>query len=141
VDKPGGTYWKTWLQFLKDHLLRLKLISPDDFNLFRAAPSVDAAIEEIATFYQNYRSYRWVGNRMVIRIKNPLTDAALKKLNAEFEDILDHGRIEQGEPLPEEANEPDLAKYPRLILQPVRKNFGRLRLLLDAINDAETQDS
>jgi len=139
VDKPGGTYWKTWLQFLKDHLLRLKLISPDDFNLFRAAPSVDAAIEEIVGFYANYRSYRWVGNRMVIRIKNKLSEAALAKLNGEFQGLLEQGRIVQGSALPEEANEPELDKYPRLILTPHRRNFGRLRLLLDAINDAETE--
>src|SRR6185436_7440348 len=37
VDKEGGTYWKTWIRFLKDHLLRLRLISADDFNLFRVA--------------------------------------------------------------------------------------------------------
>lgn len=137
VDKPGGTYWKTWLRFLKDHLLRLKLISPDDFNLFHAAPSVDAAIEEITHFYRNYRSYRWVGNRMVIRIKQRLTDAAMAKLNDEFADVIETGQIVQGTALPEEANEPELARYPRLVLQPHRRNFGRMRLLLDAINDAE----
>src|SRR5436853_2286102 len=37
VDKPGGTYWKTWMRFLQDHLLRLHLISADDFHLFRVA--------------------------------------------------------------------------------------------------------
>src|SRR5436190_10832820 len=58
VDKPGGTYWKTWIRFLQDHLLRLRLISADDFHLFRVAPSVDAAVEEIVGFYKNFRSYR-----------------------------------------------------------------------------------
>jgi len=51
VDKPGGTYWKTWMRFLKDHLLRLKLISPDDFSLFYSAPSVDEAVAHIVKFY------------------------------------------------------------------------------------------
>src|SRR5437870_1590010 len=32
VDKPGGNYWQTWLDFLRGHLLRQRLISPDDFN-------------------------------------------------------------------------------------------------------------
>jgi len=137
VDKPGGTYWKTWMRFLKDHLLRLKLISPDDFNLFSIAPSVEAAIEEITGFYRNYRSYRWVGNRMVIRIKHRLTDAAVKSLNDQFADVLELGQLVQGVALPEEANEPDIAHYPRLILQPSRRNFGRMRLLLNAVNDAE----
>ena len=34
ADKPGGTYWKTWLRFLQDHLERRGLISPDDHSRF-----------------------------------------------------------------------------------------------------------
>ena len=26
IDRPGGTYWKTWDRYVKDHLLRNKLI-------------------------------------------------------------------------------------------------------------------
>jgi uncharacterized protein (TIGR00730 family) len=139
VDKPGGTYWKTWLRFLQDHLLRLKLISPDDFNLFSVAPSVEAAVEEITNFYRNYRSYRWVGNRMVIRMKHRLTKRALADLNDEFADLLESGSIVQGSALPEESNEPDISHYPRLILLPIRHNFGRMRQLLDAINEAKVE--
>lgn len=141
VDKPGGTYWKTWQLFLKDHLLRLKLISPEDFNLFRVAPSVDAAVAEITKFYRNYRSYRWVGHRMVIRLHHRLSEFAIEKLNADFDDIIEQGRIVQGGALPEEANEPELADVPRLVLQPHQRNFGRIRLFFDAINEAETENS
>jgi len=34
VDEPGGTYWKFWEQFLRDHLLKQGLISETDFHLF-----------------------------------------------------------------------------------------------------------
>lgn len=139
ADKPGGTYWKTWLRFLEDHLERRGLISPEDFNLFHHAASVDEAVEHIAHFYRNYRSYRWVGQKMVIRIKHRLSEYAIEKLNADFDDVIERGRIVQGRALPEEANEPELAEVPRLILEPHRSNFGRLRLLLDAINDAEIE--
>ena len=61
-------------------LLRLRLISADDFNLFRVAPNVDAAIEEVAGFYKNFRSYRWVGPRLVIRIEHRITTAALAEI-------------------------------------------------------------
>jgi uncharacterized protein (TIGR00730 family) len=137
VDKPGGTYWKTWLRFLQDHLERRGLISPDDFHLFHSASSVDEAIEHITRFYRNYRSYRWVGPRMVIRLSSPLSEFAVEKLNADFDDIIEKGRILQGRALPEEANEPDIADLPRLILHPHQRNFGRLRQLLDAVNEAE----
>src|SRR5439155_19115755 len=60
VDSPQGHYWETWISFLRDYLLKLGLVSADDFHLFKIAPSVDAAVEEILTFYRNYHSYRWV---------------------------------------------------------------------------------
>jgi len=139
VDKPGGTYWSTWVEFMKNHLLAQGLISPDDLHLFRVAPTVDDAVEEIARFYRNFRSYRWVGSRLVIRLERRLSDKAVAVLNAEFRDILLGSEIVQGEALPEEKNEPDLADLARLIFTPHRRNFGRLRLLIDAINAAEPE--
>lgn len=141
ADKPGGTYWKTWLRFLEDHLERRGLISPDDFHLFHAASTIDDAVEEITKFYRNFRSYRWVGQRMVIRLRHRLSEYAVEKLNADFDDLIDGGRIVQGIALPEEANEPDLADVPRLILRPHQRNFGRLRLMIDAINEAELEST
>src|SRR5204863_159599 len=79
-----------------DHLLRLHLISTDDFNLFRVAPSVDAAIEEIVGFYKNFRSYRWVGKRLIIRIEHRITEAALAQINQDFTDIVDGHPLVQG---------------------------------------------
>jgi hypothetical protein len=37
-------------------------------------------------------------------------------------------------PLPEEADEPEIADLPRLVLNFNRKDFGKLRKLIDAIN-------
>jgi len=138
VDRPGGTYWKTWIRFLEDHLLRKGLISDDDFSLFKMCNSVDEAIAEIAQFYKNFHNYRWVGQRMVIRMHHRLTDNAVELINAAFDDIFQGHHATQGAALPEEHNEPDLEKYPRLICTPKRKNFGRFRKLIDAVNAAET---
>ena len=139
VDKPGGRYWETWLRFLRDDLLALGLISPDDFHLFKMTHSVDDAIAEIAQFYRTFRSYRWVGQRLVIRIGKRLAPAAVAQLNTGFADILVGGEIVQTTALPEEHNEPEIAALPRLVLAPKRKNFGRIRQLIDAINAAETE--
>ncbi len=138
VDRPGGTYWKTLLDFLENHLLEHGLVSPHDFNLFRLATSVDDAVEQILQFYRNYVSYRWVRHELVIRLRCRLTDKAIQELNREFADLLAKGRIEATPPLPEEANQPDLAALPRLRLTPKRHDLGRLRALLDAINRAPT---
>ena len=137
VDEPGGTFWKTWLRFLQDELLRLGLISAEDFFLFKYTDSVDEAVAEILQFYKNYRSYRWVGKKMVIRLGQPLTDAALAALNTEFASLLQSGGIEQGAALPEEMNEPEISVLPRLILTPHKSCYGRLRRFIDAINNAD----
>jgi len=61
------------------------------------------------------------------------------QLNRDFADILVGGEIVPSAALPEEQNEPDLAELPRLVLTPKRKNFGRIRQLIDAVNRAETE--
>jgi len=96
------------------------------------------AIAEIVQFYRNYHSYRWVGSRIVFRLKTKLTEAGVARLNTNFADLIAEGQIVQGGPLPEEKNEPEIAELPRLILAPYRRNFGRFRKLIDAINLAET---
>lgn len=137
VDRPGGNYWQTWLAFLREYLLQLGLVGETDFALFKIAEDVDAAVAEILQFYRNFISYRWVGKKMVLRIQRELTADALEALNDGFADILASGRIVQGGALPEEKNEPELAGFPRLILTPHRRDFGRLRQLIDAVNAAE----
>jgi len=137
VDKPGGRYWETWRRFMQEDLLGLGLVSPDDFKFFKITHDIDAAVAEIEHFYRNYRSYRWVGPRMVLRLTHRLTSAAVAQLNTDFAEIIERGEIVQRDALSEEANEPELAAFPRLVLQPHRRNFGRFRMLIDAVNAAE----
>ncbi len=137
VDKPGGSYWKTLFSFITEYLLKLGLISQDDFHLFYGAADVDDAIAHILQFYKIYRSYRWVGNRMVVRLTQRITEASVKKLNEDFADVISTGAIVQTTALPEEANEPEIADLPRLVFTPHRRNFGRIRSLIDGINLAE----
>ncbi len=139
VDKPGGRYWETWQRFLREDLLALGLVSSDDFHFFKMTHSVDAAIGEIVQFYRVFVNYRWVGQRLVMRLRQKLAPAGVEKLNTDFADILLGGQIAQSAALPVEQNEPELADLPRLVLTPKRKNFGRIRQLIDAVNAAETE--
>ncbi|MDG2122049.1 MAG: LOG family protein [Verrucomicrobiales bacterium] len=140
VDEPGGTYWKTWRHFVDVQLLAQGLISKSDFSLFKITDRVEEAVEEIAGFYKVFHSYRFVGKRMVVRLTTRLTNAAVGALNDDFSDLLEEGEFEQGEALPEEANEEALIELPRLILTPKRRNFGRLRQFIDAINSSEVAE-
>ena len=134
VDKPGGTYWQTWLAFLRGHLLKLGLVSEDDFNFLHHCETVECAVEHIAHFYSNYHSSRWVGGKLVIRLQHPLSQKLVEKMDTEFDDVLASGKFVQSGALPEESGEPDIAHLPRLVFQPRRRNFGRLRSVIDAVN-------
>jgi uncharacterized protein (TIGR00730 family) len=137
VDKPGGAYWKTWTDFLHRHLLNQGLVSPDDFHLFRVTDNLEDAIAEILQFYHNFHSYRWVGTEMVIRLERSISDRAIQELNQQFSDLFERQPLHAGKPLKQERDEPELSRLPRLICGPHRRNFGRMRQLIDAINRAE----
>lgn len=135
LDKVNGYYWETWRRFLDNDLLELGLISPSDFHLFRIAHSAEEAVQEILQFYRVFHSYRWVRDRMVIRLNHPLSASALDKLNGEFGPLLLEGSIEQTSALPEEKDDIHLADHPRLVLLPAKKDFGLFRLLINRLNE------
>ncbi len=137
IDRPDGSYWETWMRFLTEHLLKLGLISKEDFNFIKIEHDVEAAVEHILHFYRNYQSSRWVGSQLVLRICNRLTDKAVVDLNKQFAELLREGSIEQRNALPQEKNQPEILELPRLVLTPHRHQFGRYRQLIDAINLAE----
>ena len=139
VDQPDGGYWRTWFQFMRDDLLKLGLISEEDFSLFRMTNDVEEAVTEVTRFYQVYQSSRYVGQQMVIRLSSRLSAPDLEQLNDTFGDLLRSGRFVQGPALRQERNEPEMAEFPRLIFTPHRRNFGRLRALIDRINGSELE--
>jgi len=140
VDRQNGHYWETWRRFITNDLLHNGLVSESDFHLIHLTYDVEDAINHILQFYRNFHSYRWVREKMVIRIHHGLTPAALDAINAKFSAVLAAGRIEQTGALHEEADDQHLHHMPRIVLTPHKRDFGKIRLLLDAINAAETLD-
>jgi uncharacterized protein (TIGR00730 family) len=140
VDTPDGRYWERLLDFVREELLDRGMISVEDLSLFRVTDNVNEAVAEITRFYRIFHSYRHVSGRLVIRLNVPLSEAKLAHLNADFRDLLLEGDYVQGEALPAEASEPELLAMPRLIFRPHRRNFGRLRQLIDAINASEVPE-
>jgi uncharacterized protein (TIGR00730 family) len=133
IDEPGGSYWAQWRRYLEEHLRERGLISPEDFALFRVTDNVDEAIQEILHFYANYQSSRYVRDQLVIRLREKPGEEELELLNQEFSTILKSGRIQVGPPLPEEGDE--VQGHPRLLLRFNRRDVGRLRQLIDRLND------
>ena len=135
VDAPRGNFWRTFEKYLREHLLGDGLISEEDFTLFKITDDLQFARREVVNFYYNFHSYRYVGEIMVIRLQRQIPSGALVRLNEDFSDILKpETMITTCGPYPEEANEPGLASLARLCVPFNRRNLGRLRALLDRLN-------
>ncbi|MFV0445212.1 MAG: TIGR00730 family Rossman fold protein [Planctomycetaceae bacterium] len=135
VDEPGGGYYADWLGFVKSRLLRQGLISQEDLSLFTVVNSVKKAFAEVMKFYHVYNSMRYVRDELYLRLHHEVPDALLDRLNVEFADILTKGTIRRAEAHPFEADDEHLAELPRLALHFNRHDFGRLRQLINVIND------
>jgi uncharacterized protein (TIGR00730 family) len=134
VDRPGGTYWKTWDKHIREHLLRSQLISPDDLNLYRITDSDDEAVRIITRFYRNFQSSRFVKDLLVIRLKNAPPATALMAMNEDFADIINGTPMQVIKPTPEETEDKDSLDLARMAFGFNRRDYGRLRQLIDVLN-------
>jgi uncharacterized protein (TIGR00730 family) len=135
LDSPGGKYWIRWVDFLEKELLSRGYVSATDFDLFEVVDSADAALERISRFYHRYHSMRYVGDQLVIRLSSEIQQKEAAELKRGFSDMLrPGGDLRLSKPLREEADEPEIAHLPRLVVDFNRQDFGRLRKLIDAVN-------
>jgi uncharacterized protein (TIGR00730 family) len=138
LDEPGGNYWRSFQRFVQEQLLDRGMIAGDDLSLYRLTDRVDEAVEEILGFYRVYHSMRYLRTNLVFRLQASLSEPQLTAINERFGDILASGQFTLGRPLPEEKDEPGLAEFPRLIFAFNRRNYGRLRQLINCINRVES---
>ena len=138
LDLPNDPFWGELDSFIKETLLPRKLVSEQDLALYRICSSVDEAVSEINKFYSVYNSMRFVGKRLVLRLNRQISDVHLSKLNNDFSDICLNSSLERITATKAEIDDKDLPDKPRLAFQFARRDFGRLRQLIDAINAVET---
>jgi uncharacterized protein (TIGR00730 family) len=134
MDRPGGAYWKTWDKHIREHLLRNAFISPDDLQLYQVVDSPDEAVRIITRFYRNYHSMRFVHDVLVIRLKRVPSAEALQGLSQDFADLITGEKIHSIEPTPEEKEDNQFLELPRIAFGFNRKDYGRLRHLIDVLN-------
>lgn len=134
MDRPGGTYWKTWDKHIREHLLRNQLISPEDLDLYQITDSVDEAVRTITRFYRNFHSMRFVRETLVIRLQHALSESAIAALNDDFADIMLVDKIHSALPTPEEREDNQFLDLPRIAFEFNRRDYGRLRQMIDVLN-------
>jgi len=138
LEVEGGTYWHEWEHFVRQEVGRRGLISEDDCALYRITDDAEEAVHEVTHFYRNYHSRRFVGDRLVMRLRSAPTDDEIASLNAEFGDIVLRGSIERTEPLLPEVSGDDHLGMARIAFRFDRMHHGRLRSMIDIINALES---
>ncbi len=131
ASEEGQTYWQGLDSFVRDQLEARGWISPEDFSLYYMAKNAQDAADYVANFYRVYHSSRYVREKLVIRIKNKITDEQVQILNDEFGVLVKTGEIIQCGALEQERDHLDL---PRIVFHHTKYKFGLIRSLIDRIN-------
>ena len=135
VDAPGGSYWKNWREFVVENLLKEKLISPEDLSLVKITDDAEEAFDEVMRFYSVYNSMRYVRDDLYFRLHKAPTEKCMERLNSEFADIVVKGKITLTDAHEVESDDDHLSELPRIKFRFNRRSFGRLRQMVDFIND------
>jgi uncharacterized protein (TIGR00730 family) len=135
IDRPGGDFWASWQEYVKKHLLGSHLISPADLNLYKITDNVEEAVREVRHFYNNFHSVRYTRDEIVLRLHRKPTEAQLEEINRRFGEIKPRGEFRVSGPLSVERDEPTLSDLHRLVFPFNRRDHGKLRLLINYLND------
>jgi uncharacterized protein (TIGR00730 family) len=130
----GKGYWTAWQQFM-DKVAEEGYTSATDRSMYCITNSVEEAVAEIERFYGNFHSLRWQGDTLILRMLRSPQAHQLRDLQSEFGPFTDGSPIEITGPLSSEIAEHDHLELARLSLQFNRRQPGRLRRLIDMVNE------
>ena len=136
LDVPGGTYWRTWVEFVQRELLDRNYISAEDGELYLITDDVRVALEEVVCFYRNYHSLRFVDGDLVLRMQELPSEEKIAALNTEFADIITSGEIVPVAASKAEIADRDVPDLARLRLRFDRHSYARLHALLRRLNES-----
>ena len=134
LDPPGGTYWRAFDDYLRSEMVTRGYVDEDDLGLYRIVDDVNDAVTEIESFYRVYHSQRMVGSKLVLRLDVMPDDETLDRLSQEFSDILNKP-ITRTKATSGEIRDKDVPDMPRISLAFDRQHVGRLRKLIDRLNE------
>lgn len=135
LDHADSTYWSGWRRFVEAELLDGGMISDHDTALFHHTHDPAEAVEHICAFYSCYHSIRFVGKRLVVRLRRPLSAESIAALNTEFADIVAKGEIGPIDPTDSEKRDDDHVDLARIAFQFDNRSFARLAVMINRINE------
>jgi uncharacterized protein (TIGR00730 family) len=135
LEAEESEYWGQVIDFIRNVQLADGLISESDLSLFLHTHKPKEAAEHITRFYTNYHSQRYSSGKLILRVRKAPTPEELAALNEEFSDIIVEGQIERTEATAAEVDDKDAVGLERLTFLFDRQHFGRLRMLIDRLNE------
>ncbi|MEK6556787.1 MAG: LOG family protein [Candidatus Margulisiibacteriota bacterium] len=81
LDKPNGTFWKGFDEWIRAHLLEDCYIHSDDFGFYTLLDSAEETLRYIQRFYHHFFSYFILDNRIYFQLKIKLSPPQLSELN------------------------------------------------------------
>jgi hypothetical protein len=136
LEADGSNFWGPIIQFIREEQLAHGLISESDMALFFHTTDPNEACDHIRHFYANYHSQRYWGGKLILRLMQGPDAELLEELNREFADIVVEGVIERTDPAVAEVDDNDALECDRITFVFNRRRFGRLRQLIDRLNDS-----
>ena len=134
LDTPGDPYWETVDSFIREQLVARGLVAHEDTNLYLITEDCEQAVNEVIGFYRNYDSLRYVGDTLVVRLRQAPDAAQLQLLNDRFGHLCTTGRIRHAEPFEPERKENDRLDLQRIAFTFAKHGYGELRELIDVLN-------
>lgn len=134
MDLEDDPFWESVSQLIQDQLLPRGLISRDDLALFEVCHSPIDAWRIVETFYSNYRSMRFFGEKLVLRVNRPVTDQLIKSLNQQFGLICLDGAFTRVDLRDDEVRDSDDLDAHRIEFNFARRHYGHLRMLINHLN-------
>lgn len=136
LDVPDGDFWQGWRSFLVDHVAARGYVDVADLDLVYLCDDPTNALAYIEHYYRNYRSIRWFGEDLVIRVAKVPDAAALRTLNERFAGLtLDGAGLRVVEASSIEVAEGDDLDAGRVVLKLNPSHVAGLHQLIGALND------
>jgi uncharacterized protein (TIGR00730 family) len=134
LDAPGDPFWEGVDTFVREQLIARGLVSANDVDLYTITHDVDEAARIIEDFYANYDSLRFVGDHLVIRMRQGPTDEQLADLNERFGHLVSSGAIERAEPFKVERRDDDKLELDRISCLFAKRGYSDLVAMIRTLN-------
>ena len=134
LDAPGDPFWEGVDSFVRQQLVARGLVSAADVDLYTITNDCNEAAGVIESFYANYDSVRYVGDHLVVRMRQGPDDDQLAELNELFGHLCASGSIERAEPFKIERRDDDRVDLDRITLVFAKRGYSDLVAMIRVIN-------